>query len=158
MEYQKIINLLDNTPNQPTKFRIKNWVEINDDACGRYSTNSQTKFKTSMLKSSVWDYRDAYILKSGTITAAELAAGRGNKNIQAVFKNGPPFTDYLSEINNKQIDNSKDIITVIPQYNLIKYNNDISKTSGRLWQYYRDEPTLTDAGTLDNFPGNSASF
>ena len=43
MEYQKIINLLDNTPNQPTKFRSKNWVEINDDARGTYNTNSQIK-------------------------------------------------------------------------------------------------------------------
>ena len=53
MKYQKTINLLDNTPNQPTKFRTKNWVEISDDACGRYNTNSQIKFKTSMLKSSL---------------------------------------------------------------------------------------------------------
>ena len=55
-EYQKIINLLDNTPNQPTKFWTKNWVEKwNDDARGRCNTNSQTKFKTSMLKSSLCD-------------------------------------------------------------------------------------------------------
>ena len=49
MEYQKIINFLDNTPNQSFKFRTKNLVEINDDSRGRYSTNSQIKFKTSML-------------------------------------------------------------------------------------------------------------
>ena len=50
MEYQKLINLLDNTPNQRTKFRTKNWVEINDDACGKRNTNIQIKFQTSMLK------------------------------------------------------------------------------------------------------------
>ena len=44
MEYQKIINLLDNTPNQVTKFKTKNWVEINDDLRGTYNTNSQIKF------------------------------------------------------------------------------------------------------------------
>ena len=49
MEYKKIINLLNNTPNQPTKFRTKNWVEINDDSRGMFNTNSQIKFKTSML-------------------------------------------------------------------------------------------------------------
>ena len=49
MENQKIINLLDNTPNQPTKFITKNWVEINDDSCGPYNTNSLIKSKTSML-------------------------------------------------------------------------------------------------------------
>ena len=68
MEYQKMIKLLDNTPNQLTKFRTKNWIEINDDARGTYSTNSQIKFKTSMLKSSLCDYSDAYILVHGTNT------------------------------------------------------------------------------------------
>ena len=61
MEYKKIINLLDNTPNQSTKFRTKNWVEINNDAPGRYNTNSQIKRKTSMLKSSLCDYGDTYL-------------------------------------------------------------------------------------------------
>ena len=56
-----IINLLDSTPNQPTKFRTKNWVEINDDAYGMYNIDSQIKFKTSMLRSSLCDYSDAYI-------------------------------------------------------------------------------------------------
>ena len=64
MKYQKIINLLDNTPNQPTKFRIKNWVEVNDDSRGKYNNNSQIKFKTSMFRSSLCGYSDAYILVS----------------------------------------------------------------------------------------------
>ena len=51
MEYQKIIKLLDNTTNQSTKFRTKNWVEINDDSRGTYNANSQIKFKTLMLRS-----------------------------------------------------------------------------------------------------------
>ena len=68
MEYQKIINLLDNTPNQPTKFKIETYVEINDDARGTWNINSQIKFKTSMLKSSLCDYSDEYILVRGTIT------------------------------------------------------------------------------------------
>ena len=63
MEYQKIINLLDNTPNQPSKFRTKNWVEITDDSLGTYNTNSQIKFKIKMLNLSVSDYSVAYILK-----------------------------------------------------------------------------------------------
>ena len=49
MEYQKRITFLGNTPNQPTKFRTKSWVEINDNARGTYNTNSQIKFKISML-------------------------------------------------------------------------------------------------------------
>ena len=79
MEYQKIINFLDNTPNQPTKFRTKSWIEINDDRGGTYDTNSQIKFKSLMLRSISCDYSDAYMLVSGTITANELAAGGGNR-------------------------------------------------------------------------------
>ena len=76
MEYQKIINLLGNTPNQPFKFRTKNWVEINDGSWETYivNTNSQIKFKTSMLKSSLCDYSDGYILVKGTITVANTVA------------------------------------------------------------------------------------
>ena len=64
MEYRKIINLLDNAPNRSTKFKTKDWVEINDDTRGMYNTNSQFKFKTSMLKSGLCDYSDTYILVS----------------------------------------------------------------------------------------------
>ena len=71
MEYQKKIILLDNTPNQPIKFRTKNWVEINDDSREIHNTNSQIKFKTSMSRSSLCDYSDAYIPVSGTITITE---------------------------------------------------------------------------------------
>ena len=57
-----MINLLDNTPNQPTKFRTKNWVETNDDSGGTYDSNSQIKFKTSILRSSLCEYSDVYML------------------------------------------------------------------------------------------------
>ena len=67
MEYQKIVNLLDNTLNQPSKFRKKNWVEINDESRGTYTSNS-IKFKTTMLRSNLCDYADAYILVNGRIT------------------------------------------------------------------------------------------
>ena len=111
-----------------------------------------------MLRSSLYDYSDSYILVSGTIRVAELAAGGGNNNIQIVFKNCPPFTNCISEMNNTQIDNARDIDVVMPMYDLIEYSDNHSKTSGSLWQYYRDEPALTDADALNDFPGNSASL
>ena len=74
MESQKIINLLDNTPNQPFKFTTKNWVEINDNSRGTYNTNIQVKFKTLILKSSLYDYSDAYILVKVNITVDGLGA------------------------------------------------------------------------------------
>ena len=142
MEYQKLINLLNNTPNHPTKFRTKNWVEINDDSHGRYNNNNQIKFKTSMLKSSLYDYSDAYILVKESITVpntivATAAANHTNKKV--IFKNGAPFINCISEINNTQFDhdNVKDIDVVMPLYNYIEYSNNYSKTSGSLWQYLK---------------------
>ena len=61
MEYQKIVHLIDDASNQPSKFRTKNWVDINDESRGTYNINSQIKFETTMLNSSLCDYSDAYI-------------------------------------------------------------------------------------------------
>ena len=55
MEYQKIINLLDNTTNQLSKFRTRNWVKMNHDSHGTYGTGNLIRFKTSMIKSSLCD-------------------------------------------------------------------------------------------------------
>ena len=151
--------MLDNTPNQPTKFRTKNWIEINDDARGIYNTNSQIKFKTSMLKSSLCDYSDACILVQGAITVPNAAvAGHPakNKGIEGLFKNCAPFIYCMSEKNNTQIDNATDIDVVMSMYNLIEYSDKSSKTFGSLRKYYRDEPSLTDNGVINNFPGNGA--
>ena len=68
MDNQKIIDFLDNTSNQPTKFRTENWIEIIDESGGTYNTNSHIKFKTSTLRSTLCDYSDPYVLVSGTIT------------------------------------------------------------------------------------------
>ena len=74
MEYQKIANLIDDASNQPSKFRTKNWVEINDETIGRYNVNSQIKFKTTMLKAILCDYSDAYILVKRTVSVNDTAA------------------------------------------------------------------------------------
>ena len=96
-----------------------------------------------MLKSSLCDYSDAYILDKGTITVTEAgddAAARqaDERDKGVVFKNCAPFT--ISEINNTQVDDAKDIDIVMPMYNLMEYSENYGKTSGSLWQYYRDEP------------------
>ena len=72
MEYQKIINLLDDVTNQPSKFRTRNWAKINDESKGRYD-NSNIRFKTSMIRSNECDYNEAYILVKGTITVPKKA-------------------------------------------------------------------------------------
>ena len=138
MEYQKIPNLLDNASNQPSKFRTKNWVEINDESRGGYTTGSDIKFKTTMLRSSLCDYADAYILVKGTITitgAGDDAAARraDERNKGLIFKNCASFTKCISKISNTEIDNAQDIDIVMPMYNLIEYSDNYSKNSGGLW-------------------------
>ena len=142
MEYQKIAN---DASNQPSKFKIKDWVEINDESRGTYYVNSPIKFKTTMLKSSLCDYSDAYILVIGKIAitgAGDDAAARqaGERDKGVAFKNFAPFINFISEINNSQTDSCKDIDIAMPLYNLLEYSDNYAKTSGSLWQYYRDEP------------------
>ena len=142
--------MLDNNlSNQPSKFRTKNWVEINDESRGGYNVNSQIKFKTTMLKSSLCDYSDTYILVKGTIIVDDTSTtgvDANNTNKKVIFKNCALFTNCMSKINNTQIDNAKDIDIVMPMYNLID-----SKTSGSLWQYCKDIPTVNNNGDIVNF-------
>ena len=102
-----------------------------------------------MLKSSLCDYSDAYILVKGTITitgAGNDAAARqaDERDKVVIFKNCAPFTNCISEINNTQTDNAKDIDIVMPMYNLIEYSDNYVKTIGSLWQYFRDESVADD--------------
>ena len=131
MEYQNIANLIDDASNQPSKFRTRNWVEINDESRGAYNVNSQIKFKTTMLKSTLCDYSDAYILVKGTISVNNTAAAGAvnNTNKKVIFKKCALFTNCISEINNTQIDNAKDIDIVMPMYNLIEYSDNYAETT-----------------------------
>ena len=152
MEYQKIINLLDNTPNQLSKFRIKNWIGINDQSRGVYNVNSDIRFKTTMLKFSLCDYSHAYIVVKGRIAitgegADDAARQVDERDKRVIFKNCAQFINCKSEINNTEIDNAKCIDIIMQMYNLIEYSDNYSKTSGSLWQYYKDKPNddLTDS-------------
>ena len=163
MKNQKIVNLLDDTTNQPSKFRTRNWVEINDVESKERYDNSNIRFKTSVVRSNLCDYSDSYILAKGAMTVPNTAAAGtagSNANKKVIFKNYAPFTDCITQINNTQIDDAQKIDVVMPMYNLIEYSGAYSKTSVSLWQYYRDEPAL-DNGNIIDFPddnNNSASF
>ena len=144
MEYQKIANLLDNASNQPSKFRTRNQVQVNDESKGTH-TGNDIRLKITMLRSNLCDYADAYILVKGTITITgagnDDAAKQADERDKGVtFKNSAPFTKCISRINNTDIDNAQDKDIVIPMYNLIEYSDNYSKTSGSLWQYYKDDP------------------
>ena len=112
--------------------------EINDDALGTCNINSQIKFKTTMLKSKVCNYSDAYILVKRTIWIGNTPAPDAAANKRVIFNDCGSFTDFISKLNNTQVDNAKDIDVVMPVNNLIEYSDNHSKTLGSLWQYSKE--------------------
>ena len=144
MEYQKIANLLNIESDQPSKFRTRNWIEINDESRGNYA-NGDIKFKTAILRSNLCDYADSYILVKGAITITDTGANADERQADerdkgVTFKNCASFTKCIRRINNTDIDNAHDTDIVMPTYNLIEYSHNYSATSGSLWQYYKDDP------------------
>ena len=153
MEHQKIINLLDDTTNQPSKFRTMNWVETNDELKGKYDKRNR-RFKTSMMRPDLCGCSDAYILVQGIINVPDTAAGNAavsNTNKNVIFGNCAPFTICITEINKVQVDDAQDIGIVMSMYTLIEYSDAYSQTSGSLWQYYRDEPALEINNNIIDF-------
>ena len=109
-----------------------------------------------MLKSSLCDYSDACILVRGTITVNNTAAtdADANNTKNLYLKNCAPFTTCISEINNTQVDNARNIDIAMSMYNLIEYSNNYSKTSGSLWQYCNDIPAVDNNNAIVNFAEN----
>ena len=111
-----------------------------------------------MLKSSLCDYSDKYILVKGTITVNNITAAdadANNTNKKIIFKNCAPFNNCISEINNTQVDIAKDIDIVMPMYSLIEYRDNYSKTSGHLWQYCKDILAVDNNNAIFNFAENN---
>ena len=111
-----------------------------------------------MLKSSLCDYKDAYIPVKGTITVNSTAAADtdvNNTNKNVIFKNCAPFTNFIGEINNTKVDNAKGIDVVMPMYDLIEYSDNYSKTSRSLWQYCKDIPAVDNNNAIANFTENN---
>ena len=113
-----------------------------------------------MLRSSLCDYSDAYILVKGNITVNNTAAdgaAANNTNKKVIFKNCAPFTNCISKINNTQIDNAEYIDIVMSMYNVIEYSNNYSETSGSLWQYCKEIPAVDNNRAIVDFNGANAT-
>ena len=125
MEYQKIKNLLDTTSDNVPRFITKKWIEVHDQSGSpedRYKPSKQIRFKTSMLRSDLFDFSDAYIVVKGNII---VAYGR-----KLAFWNNAPFISGILKINNMLIDNSEDLDVVMPIYDLLEFSKNYSKTTG----------------------------
>ena len=141
MEYQKTVNLLDTTSDNIPKFITKKWIEVYDqpgNAEDRYKPGKQIRFKISMLKSDLCDYSDACIVVKGTINVADPNNNAYDKKL--AFKNNIPFISCITKINSTLVDYAEDLDIVKRMYSLIEYSKNYSKTTGSLWNYYRDEP------------------
>ena len=123
--------------------------------------NKQIRFKTSILRSDLCDYSDAYIVVKGDITLTKTN-GRGIIDIRnrfLAFKNNAPLTNCILKINNVLIDNAEDLDIVMPMYNLLEYSKHYRKITGSLWDYYRDQPNNLPDDNYNADPiTNSESF
>ena len=150
METQKIINLLNDSSNEESKFATKKWYVIDSQTTkGKYKQVDTIKFETETIKSSLYDYSDAFILVTGNITVA------ANNDTDVAFKNCAPFSTCTTKINDVFVDEANHIYIAMPMYNLIEYSDNYSDTSGSLWQFKRDEVPANNADLTIN---NSQSF
>ena len=142
MEFQKIANFLDTAPDGKDlpRFVTKKWNEVYDQLKENGSVNKEIRIKTSMLRSDLCDFSDAYIAVKGDITLeGNSSANKRNKNLE--FKNKAPFINCIPKINGVQVDNAEDLDVVMLMYNLFEYSKNYRKTTGSLWNHYRDEPS-----------------
>ena len=116
METQKIVNLLNDSDNENTKFATKKWYVIDNESKGNYSHEKPIKILTSSLKSSLYDYSDACILVTGNISVT----GR-DANTKVTLKNSATFTKCITEINEIFIDDAEHVNITMPMHNLIEY-------------------------------------
>ena len=127
MEYQKITKLLGNIPDKVPRFITKNWIEVHDQSGETYNTNKQIRFKTSMLRSDLCDFSDAYIVAKGIVTVSADKRNGDEMNRQVILKNNAPLISCISKIN--------------------------GVLNASLWNYYRDE--LTDDTNDNNGPNKN---
>ena len=122
METQKIVNLLNDTNNESSKFAGRKWYVINDQDNTEYGEGNKKdpniKFEIKIIKSVLCDYSDAYILVTGDIKVTAIDA-----DTNVAFKNSAPFTRCVTHINDEHIDTAENLDIVMNMYNLIEYSD-----------------------------------
>ena len=161
MEFNKIDNLLGPAHDEVPRFITKKWIEVQSQSGSTYNTSTPIRFRTSMLRSDLCDYSDAYVWVKGTITVTN-PNNNANFDRRLTLKNNAPFISCVSKINGELVENAEDLDIVISMYNLLEYSKNYEKTSGSLFNYYRDEPSeaeiANDNGAINISIRNSESF
>ena len=137
METQKIVNLLNGSDNENSKFATKKWYVIDSESKGNYSHHDPIKLLTKSIESSLCDYSDAYILVTGDIAVkrrntADTADITLVAITQVAFKNCTPFEKCSTQIDGTLVDETNFINIRMPMYNLFEYGDNYSDTSGSL--------------------------
>ena len=155
METQKIVNLLNGSDNESSRFATRKLYIINDQNNGQYDkgdedNDSTIKFETKVIKPFLCVYSDAYILVTEDIKVTGIAA-----DTNVGFKNCAPFTRCATHINNEHVETTENLDLIMPMYNLIEYSDNYVDSSGSLYQFKRDESPMNNAGNplnvaLDN--------
>ena len=149
MEFNKINNLLGPAHDKVPRFITKKWIEVQSQSGSTYSTSKPIRFKTSMLRSDLCDYSDAYVWVKGTITVTD-PNNNANFDRRLTLKNNAPFISCISKIKSELVENAEDLDIVTPMYNLLDYSKKYEKNSGSLFNYYRDEPKEHTIGVGNN--------
>ena len=121
MKTQEILNSLNDSENESSKFATRKWYIINDQNNGQYGrgneNDSTIKFETKVIKPNLCDYSDAYILVTGEIKVRDVAA-----NTNVAFKNCAPFTRCVTHINDEHVKTAKNLDIIMTMNNLIEYS------------------------------------
>ena len=158
METQKIVNRLNDSDNEYSKFATRKWYIINDQNNGQYDRRNENdatiKFETKIIKPFLCGYSDAYVLVVGDIKVVGVAA-----NTNVAFKNCAPFTRCVTHVNDEHVETAENLDIIMPMYNLIEYSDNYADSSGSLYQFKRDKSPMNDAGNPNNVAlDNSTSF
>ena len=134
METQKIVNLLNESDNESSKFATRKLYIINDKNNGQYGEENENystiKFETKVIKPNFCDYSDGYILVTGDVEVADVAA-----DTNVAFKNFAPFTRCITHINAEHFHTAENLDIIMPMYNLLEYSDNYADSSGSLYQF-----------------------
>ena len=149
METQMIVSLLNASDNKSSKFATRKLYisnDQNDEQYGRGNQNDSTiKFETKAIKPFLRDYSDAYIIVTGDINVAGVAA-----NTNVTFKSCTAYTRCVTQINDEHVQNAENLDIIMSIYNLIEYSDNYANASGSLYHFKRDESPMNDAANANN--------
>ena len=129
MEFQKIVNFVDITSDNKDlpRYATKKWIEVYDQSEKNYNPSKKNKIKTSILRSDLCDFSDAYIAVKEDITVTNPNNAKRKKAV--AFKNNASFINCVSKINGIKIHNAEDLDVVMPMHHLIEYSKNYKKNN-----------------------------